>query len=159
MLDKNKFVGVWKIKHHDKNGNLIGIYDIFNAVVTAGVNHILDVEFNGASQSSSWYVGLVGTWTAFNSADTLAVHAGWLEATPYAGGRPQWTVGGAAARAITNPVTVDFAITSGATLKGIFICDAATGTVGTLWSEAAFSLAANVNIGDILKVTYTLSIP
>jgi len=161
MIDKTRLVGHYKVEHRDITGRLLAIYEIPNAVVTVGANHILDVEFHGAAASTLWYIGLIDNagWTAFNSADTLAIHSGWTEATVYSGNRPQWTAGAAATRAITNATTVDFAITSGATLKGIFICNASSGSSGVLWSEAAFSSLVTVNNGDTLKTTYTLSIP
>jgi hypothetical protein len=154
--------GRFLIEHRNKAGKLIGIYRVPNGIVDEGLNKILDDMFNAGSQSSLWYLGLVdnGGWTAFDDADDMGSHAGWTESTVYtAGTRPQWTVGAAAARQVTNASTVDFAINGSATLKGIFVVDDDTksGTSGTLWATAAFSSTIVVASSDTLKVTYTVS--
>jgi hypothetical protein len=154
--------GRFLIEHRNKAGKLIGIYRTPNGIVDVGLNKILDDMFNAGSQSSLWYLGLVdnGGWTSFADADTMGSHAGWTESTVYtAGTRPQWTVGAAAARQVTNASTVDFAINGSATLKGIFVVDDDTksGTSGTLWATAAFSSTIVVASSDTLKVTYTVS--
>jgi len=154
--------GRFLIEHRNKAGKLIGIYRVPNGIVDVGLNKILDDMFNAGSQSSLWYLGLVDNsgWTAFNDADTMLSHATWSESTVYtAGTRPQWTVGAAAARQVTNASTVDFAINGAATLKGIFVVDDNTksGTSGTLWATAAFSSTIVVASSDTLKVTYTVS--
>lgn len=161
MIEKTKFVGHFKVEHFDINNNLLAVYEMVNDIVTVGANHILETEFHGGSPSTTWYIGLVDNagWTLFATTDTLSTHGGWTESVVYSGNRKQWTAGAAASRTITNSATVDFSITSSATLKGVFITDQATGTSGILWSEKGFSSLVTVNNGDTLKVTYTLSIP
>ena len=154
--------GRFLIEHRNKAGKLIGIYRVPNGIVDVGLDKILDDMFNAGSQSSLWYLGLVDNagWTAFDDADTMLSHAGWTESTVYtAGTRPQWTVGAASSRQVTNASTVDFAINGAATLKGIFVVDENTkgGTTGTLWATAAFSSTIVVASADTLKVTYTVS--
>lgn len=154
--------GYFLVEHRNKAGKLIGIYRVPNGIVDVGMNHILETEFHAGSQSSTWYTGLVdnGGWTAFADADTMGSHAGWSESTAYSQGtRPQWTMGAAAARQITNASTVDFSINGSATLKGIFITDNNTkgGSAGVLWATAAFSSTVSVQSGDTLKITYTVS--
>jgi hypothetical protein len=157
-----KLRGRFLIEHRNEAGKLIGIYRVPNGIVDEGLDKILDDMFNAGSQSSLWYLGLVDNagWTSFADADDMGSHAGWTESTVYtAGTRPQWTVGAAAARQVTNASTVDFAINGSATLKGIFVCDDDTksGTSGTLWATAAFSSTIVVASSDTLKVTYTVS--
>ena len=154
--------GRFLIEHRNEAGKLIGVYRVPNGIVDVGLNKILDDMFNGGSQSSIWYIGLVdnATWSAFADADTMLSHAGWVESTAYTEAtRPIWTVGAAAARQVTNASTVDFSINDTATLKGIFVVDENTksGTSDTLWSTAAFSSTIGVTSGDTLKVTYTVS--
>lgn len=154
--------GRFVIEHRNDAGKLIGIYKVPNGIVDVGLNKILDDMFVGGSQSSLWYLGLVDNdgFTAFNAADVMSSHTGWSETTVYAAGtRPQWTVGSAAARQVTNASTVDYAINDTETLKGIFVVDENTkgGTTGTLWATAAFSSTIGVTSGDTLKVTYTVS--
>lgn len=152
--------GWFLVEHRNKDGKLIGLYRVPNGIVDVGMNHILETEFHGGSQVSTWYIGLVDSWTAFADADTMASHSGWSESTAYTQTtRPQWTAGAAAGRQITNASTVDFSINASATLKGIFVTSVNTksGTSGTLWATAAFSSTVSVGNGDTLKVTYTVS--
>lgn len=154
--------GYFLVEHRNKAGKLIGVYRVPNGIVDVGMNHILDTEFVAGSQSSTWYIGLVDNsgWTAFADADTMSSHAGWSVSTVYSQAtRPQWTVGAAAARQVTNASTVDFSINGAATLKGIFVVDdnVKGGTAGTLWATAAFSSTVSVQSGDTLKITYTVS--
>ena len=161
-MNKLGLKGRFRIEHYDKDGQLKATYKVPNGIVDVGLNKILDDMFDGGTQSSTWYIGLVDNsgFSAFANADTMASHAGWSESTAYTEtARPEWTAGAAASRSITNASTVDFSINATVTLRGIFIVDNATkgGTTGTLWSTAAFaSNVAAVN-GDTLKITYTVS--
>lgn len=154
--------GLFVIEHRNKDGRLIGLYRVPNGIVDVGMNHILETEFHGGSQVSTWYIGLVDNsgFTAFSDSDTMSSHSGWSESTVYSQStRPQWTCGAATSRQITNASTVDFSINGSATLKGIFITSDNTksGTSGTLWATAAFSSTVSVQNGDTLKITYTVS--
>lgn len=154
--------GRFHIEHYDKDGNLKAIYRVPNGIVDVGLNKILEDMFNGGTQSTTWYIGLVNnaSFSAFANADTMASHAGWIEATAYTQtARPEWTAGTAASRSITNASTVDFSINATITLKGIFIVNNSTksGTTGTLWSTAAFASNVSAVNGDTLKITYTVS--
>ena len=162
FTSKLQLNGCFLIEHRNKAGKLIGVYRIPNGIVDVGLNMILESQFRGGAQSSTWYIGLVDNsgWTGWAAGDTMGSHAGWSESTVYAAGtRPQWTAGAAAARQMTNAATVDFAINGAATLKGIFVVDDNTkgGSAGTLWATAAFSSTVSVSSGDTLKITYTVS--
>lgn len=154
--------GRFRIEHYDKEGKLKATYRVPNGIVDVGLNKILEDMFNGGSQSTTWYIGLVNNsgFTAFANADTMSSHAGWTESTAYTEtARPEWTAGTASSRSITNSSTVDFSINATVTLKGIFIVDNSTkgGTTGTLWSTAAFASNVSAANGDTLKITYTVS--
>lgn len=155
--------GKFTVEHRDKNGKLLNKFEIPNGIVDEGLNHILETEFHSGTQVTTWYIGLIdnASFSALANADVMSSHAGWVESSAYTGAtRPQWTAGTAATRAITNASTVDFAInTDSTTIKGIFIVSNNTkgGTTGVLWSTAAFGSTVNVNNGDTLKVTYSLS--
>ncbi len=162
MIDKFKIRGYFTIEHRNKEGKLMGVYQFPNGIVDEGLNHILDTEFVSGSQVTTWYIGLVDNsgFSAFADADTMASHAGWSESTVYSQAtRPQWTVGSASSRQVTNASTVDFSINGSATLKGIFVTSNNTkgGSSGVLWATAAFSSTVSVVNGDTLKVTYTVS--
>ncbi|KKK70630.1 hypothetical protein LCGC14_2922080, partial [marine sediment metagenome] len=154
--------GCFLIKHYNQAGQLIGVYKVPNGIVDVGMEDLLDVYFQASSQSTLWYISLVDNagFSAFADGDTMGSHAGWSEGEDYTEGtRPQWTVGAASSRQITNAATVDFSINATDTLKGIFITDSATkgGATGVLWATAAFSSTVAVTSGDTLKITYTVS--
>ena len=153
-----KAKGHFKIEHV-RNGEVIGEYEVPNGIVDAGLNSILNIMFDSATQITAWYIGLIDNsgFSSLANGDTLASHSGWNEFSSYTGNRQAWTAGSASSRSITNSSTVNFSITGSGTLKGIFISDHATGTSGTLWSTAAFGSTVAVTSGDTLKVTYTVS--
>ena len=160
MLNLN---GKFHVVHRSADGDLKGIYDFPNGIVDVGLNHILDTQFHGTSQITTWYIGLVDNvaWSAFADADTLASHAGWTEMTDYTEGtRVEWDEDAATGRSITNTTTADYTINATGNAKGIFVSSnnvKTTGSTGTLWSTAAFSSVVAVTGGDTLKVTYTIS--
>lgn len=156
--------GRFYVRHLDNEGRLKGSYQFPNGIVDVGMNHILDTQFHGGTPITTWYIALIDlvSYSALADADTMASHAGWIENTDYTGSanRPAWVEDAAAARAITNSTTTDFAINATVSLKGIFITGTSAtvpGNTGVLWSTALFaSTVAAVN-GDTLKITYTVS--
>lgn len=150
---------------HIRNGKVIADFFADNGVTNAGKNLIWNVMFNGATASSSWYLGLVNgaTFSAFAAGDTPASHSGWTEFTNYSfptsdtTHRPPWGQGTATGQQITNASQVEFDFTGSGTVHGIFVINQNTkdGTSGTIWSTAAFNADIAVAPGDILKVTYT----
>lgn len=135
-----------------------------NLVVDVGAQYMLDTGFNDgtAVAGTSWYMGLKDT-SAAAATDTLASHSGWTELTPYSGNRPAWGQGdssgtGTGNRQVTNDTDVSFTINASATVGGLFICSAASGTTGTLFNVTSFSASRSVASGDTLLCTYTLSI-
>jgi hypothetical protein len=161
--------GRFHIEHFDKNGALKGEYEVDNGIVTEGMNKLLEVMFHGDTAVTTWYVGLINntgfsalanTDVAAQISDDGSLTNGWREFTAYdEATRGEWTEGTAAARSITNAVTVDFTINASGTVKGIFIVSTNTksGTTGVLWSTAAFGSNVIVNDDDVLKITYTLT--
>lgn len=155
--------GRWKIEHFNKDGELLGVYDVPNGITDAGLNYLLDAGFDAGTPVTSWYIGLIDNagFSALANADTMASHTGWAENTAYSNStRPQWTCGAASSRAITNASTVDFNInTNSQSINGLFITSNSTksGTTGTLWSTASFGSPVALNNGDVLKTTYSLS--
>jgi hypothetical protein len=155
--------GKFQVEHRDAEGTLKGLYDFPNGIVDEGLDHILNTQFHGTSQITTWYIGLVdnATWSAFADADTLASHAGWSEFTDYSeGNRVTWQEDAASSRSITNTTTADYTINATGNAKGIFVSSnnvKSTGNTGTLWATAAFSSVVAVANGDTLKVTYTVS--
>lgn len=126
-----------------------------NLVTTVGKTDIIDKYFKGAAYTAGWFLGLKGTGTPA-AGDTLASHATWSEVNPYTGNRPGITFGTTTGGSNTA-TAVSYAITGSATVAGAFVCTAATGTSGTLYSAGDFAAARSVLSGDTLNVTLTVS--
>ena len=146
----------WKVTCLDKDGNIKWEENEKNIIVTAGLNHVLDVEFHATTQVTTWYIGLKAAGTPI-AADTMASHSSWAEITDYSGNRKEWTEGAASSGSMTNSSSVDFSITGTATVAGAFLNTAATGTAGTLYGVVDFSSARSVINGDTLQVTVTVT--
>jgi hypothetical protein len=136
--------------------------------VNQGLQDMNTKYFKGSAYTAAWYLGLVtgpGSATTYNAGDTLASHAGWTEFTNYSGTRKAMTFGTATT---ANPSVIDnsaspsqFTITSsGGVVAGAFLCNAASGTSGVLFSAADFQSPGDRTVvsGDTLTVTYTFSL-
>lgn len=159
---KGRFV----IECFDKDGKLKWSAEESNLVVNVGLQYMAGVALTSTTQITTWYVGLYGAGASNTPAatDTLASHAGWTEVTPYSGNRPAATF---AAATNANPSVVtnsaskaSFTINATATVGGAFLCNAASGTSGTLFSAADFQSPGDRSVvsGDSLAVTYTFSL-
>ena len=146
----------WKVTCLDKDGNVKWEENEKNIIVTAGLNHILDVQFHASTQVTTWYIGLKGAGTPL-AADVMSSHSSWSELTGYSGDRKEWTEGASSAGSMTNASSVDFTINATATIAGAFLNTAATGTAGTLYGVVDFSSARSVISGDTLQVTVTVT--
>jgi len=160
--------GVYHVECHDKDGNLKWQADSKNLVVNVGLKYMAGTALDGTTtRITAWFLGLItgpGSGTTFANADTLSSHAGWTEATPYAGTRPAATFVTATTAnpsVVTNSASVAvFSINATATVGGAFLCSVNTGTSGTLFSAADFGSPGDraVVSGDTLSVTYTFSL-
>lgn len=148
----------------DSQGNLKWSAEEHNLVVNTGLQSLCNTGLGGQTVAA-WYVGLYGAGASNTPAatDTLALHPGWTEITPYAGTRKLAVFGAASA---ANPAAISntafpaaFYVNATATVGGAFLCSVASGTAGTLFSAADFSSPGDrvVVSGDILNVVYTLN--
>lgn len=132
-----------------------------NIVVSEGLTSVLSVNFNAGTQLTAWFLGVTDATPTIAAADTLASHSGWVEETGYTGTRPAWTEGAPTTSppiTITNSTSVDLAITSSATIGGLFLCSVTSGTSGTLFAVQAFTGGNQaVDNGDTLRLTYTIT--
>lgn len=129
-----------------------------NLVTNDGKDNLLDIMFDAATQVTTWYLGLVsGASPTFAAADTLASHGGWTEFTGYSGNRQAIGFGEPAAQSLVSSSDVSFSITGSGTVGGAFVCSAATGTSGILYSEGDLDADRTVANGDTLNVEVTLS--
>lgn len=127
-----------------------------NLVVTQGCTDLLERYFRGSSYTASWYLLLKGSGTVA-AGDTLALHPGWSELTPYVGNRPSITWNGASSGQIVSQ-QVSIPINASATVAGAGCCTVATGTIGVLYNVGDFSAARSLQSGDTLNVTVTLTV-
>jgi len=161
-----KATGKFTIECLDKDGNLKWRAEESNLVVNVGLQYMAGAGLTSTTQITTWYIGLYGAGASNTPAatDTLAIHAGWTEITPYAGNRPTATF---AAATNANPSVVtnsaspaSFSINATATVGGAFLCSVNSGTAGTLFSAADFQSPGDRSVasGDTLNVTYTFSL-
>jgi hypothetical protein len=158
-------LGRFSIECYDKDGKLKWTESNHNLVVNVGLQYMAGVALTSTTQITTWYVGLYGAGASNTPAatDTLAIHAGWTEVTPYAGSRPAITFVAATnanPSVVTNSSPVSFTINATQTVGGAFLCSVASGTSGTLFSAADFSAPGDRSVvsGDTLNVTYTMSL-
>jgi hypothetical protein len=148
--------------------------DIFeNVVTTVGKNLALDTYLAGAAYTVTGpFMGLISSvsFTAVAATDTMASHAGWLEAgganaPTYTAPRKTcaWSAAAAGAKALSAALT--FAITGTGTIKGAFIVygsgavSTIDNTAGTLYSAGLFSGGDKVvSNGDTINVSYSTSL-
>ena len=148
--------GMWiEVECIGPDGKLKWRECVHNLVTTAGKTDIIDKYLKGSAYTAAWYCILKGTGSVAVG-DTLASHAGWTEATPYAGNRPAITWGTTSAGSNTSSA-VSISINATATVAGAGTSSVNTGTSGTLYNIADFSASRSVASGDTLNVTYTLS--
>lgn len=155
--------GRFRIRHI-RADEVLADFEFNNGICDGGVNCLWD-EFFGAtvtiSQIATWYIGLIDnspTPTLLN-ADTLASHTGWSENTAYTGTRKAWVnATSASARAKNSSSVSSFTMSGTATIFGLFICSATSGTSGYLWSTGAFPNGPIAVVSsDVLQCTYGVS--
>ena len=165
--------GRYEIECIGADGKLKWRDTIENVVATVGKNLALDTFLAGAAYTVTGpYMGLISStsYTAVAAGDTMASHAGWLEAggataPTYTGNRKTaaWSAAASGSKALS--AALSFAITSTGTVKGAFLAYGSgalatkDNTAGTLWSAGTFSTGdkAVVN-GDTLNVNSSTSL-
>jgi len=165
---KAKAGGVYKLQCVGADGQVKWEEELHNLVVNQGLQSMVAVYLDAATQITTWYIGLItgpGSGTTIAAGDTLASHAGWTEFTDYSGTRKTAVFGTATT---ADPSVIDnsgspasFSITgAGGTVAGAFLCSVTSGTSGTLFSAADFQSPGDrvVVSGDTLNVTYTFSL-
>jgi hypothetical protein len=159
-------LGYFTIECLDKDGNVKWRDQNHNLVVNVGLQYMCGTALTSTTQITTWYIGLYGAGASNTPAagDTLALHAGWTEINPYTGNRPACTFATATTAnpsVATNTASpASYAITSTSTVGGAFLCNAASGTSGTLFSAADFQSPGDRAVvnGDTLNVSYSLSL-
>jgi hypothetical protein len=165
--------GRYEIECRGPDGKLKWRETIDNVVQAVGKDLALDTFLAGSAYTVTGpYMGLISStsYSAVSAADTMASHAGWLEAgganaPTYTGNRKTavWSAATAGGKALS--AALSYAITSTGTVKGAFLVfgsgASATkdNTSGTLWSAGTFTTGdkAVVN-GDTLNCNYSSSL-
>jgi hypothetical protein len=165
--------GVYKVHCYEyEGGALLWESDFKNLVTTVGKNHLLDNYITGSGFTQTGpYMGLISSvsYSAIAAGDTMASHAGWTEAgstnapTFSARGTPAWSAASGGSKATSSAVS--FTMTGAGTLKGAFIV-LGSGAVTTLMNTSGTLFSAGlltggdqaVSIGNVVTVTYTLSV-
>lgn len=156
--------GQFNVTAYDPQGNVKWRETMTNIVVNVGLDYALDATLNGATQSSTWYIGLVdgATSPTFAAGDTISSHSGWSVNTDYSeSGRQTWSNGAVSSQSIDNSGSpASFSISATTDVAGAFLVDDSTkgGTNGTLFAEGSFSGGTrSLQSGDTLEVTYTIN--
>jgi hypothetical protein len=168
--EKARACGKYFAECRDKDGNLKWTAEGDNLVVNAGLQYMAGTALaNSAAQITAWYIGLYGAAASNTPAasDTMGLHTGWIEITPYSDtNRPSATFSPATN---ANPSVVTntsnkavFQIDNTATVGGAFLVSDNTkgGSTGTLFSAADFQSPGDRSVvsGDVLTVTYQFSL-
>ena len=146
---------------YGSDGVLKWEHEFDNIVTNAGLNDVLDKYLKGSAYTAAFYVGLTDGTPTVAAADTMAVHAGWVEVTAYTEAtREALTLGTVASQSVDNSASkASFSINADTTvIGGAFLNTISTkgGTTGTLYSVAAFTAAdKSLDSGDTLNVTVT----
>lgn len=141
-----------------KDGVVIDSETVHNLMPTEGLNHMLGSTLAGASQVSTWYLGLYeGNFTP-SIGDTAALLPSLaVECTAYTGAtRKTWVPGAVAAGVVDNSASrAEFEFTANKTVYGGFMSSAPAkgATTGALISVVRFSSPRVLDTGSILRVT------
>ena len=122
--------GRYEIECIGADGKLKWRDTIENVVATVGKNLALDTFLAGSAYTVTGpYMGLISStsYSAVAAGDTMASHAGWLEAggtnaPTYTGNRKTaaWSAAASGSKALS--AALSFAITGTGTVKGAFLC-------------------------------------
>jgi len=148
----------YTIEHLDRYGTIKSVEIIKNIMPTVALNHILSATLLGASQYTSWYLGLYTASYSPVAGDTMTSLIGACsETSAYGAGtnRDEITFPSASAGAVTtaaDPNVLTF--TANTTVTGGFITSGITigGTTGILLSAVQFSSPKIIESGESLRV-------
>jgi hypothetical protein len=160
--------GHFSLKCTGSDGKPLWEDEFDNTVVTVGKGELLSSALNSSAYTSSNFISLIAGAVAptIAAADTMASHAGWLEASGanagYTGTRPALTFANVTTGTIVSS-TASFVIANSGTITGGFIdygpgaTSTVGGTVGVLLSAGAITTPQPVISGNTITMTYTLS--
>jgi len=146
-----------------RDGKIVDEFIEKNIVVDEGLNHMLNVAFNGSPQVTTWYVGIFeGNYTPVAGDTAATFPASATECTAYTeAARQEFVEAASTAKSITNGASkASFSMNATKTVYGCFITSASgkSSVLGTLMSAVKFSVAKAVTSGDTVTVTYTMNL-
>lgn len=147
----------------DKDGNIFRQETVHNLITTVGKNLLWDSTLSGSAYTTTGpYMGLISSasFSAVSAADTMASHAGWLEANgtnapSYGATRPTVTYSASSAGVKSSSSTQTFVFTNSGTIQGAFqvtgpaATNSTTGTVGSLFSEGTITAQPVINTNTL----------
>lgn len=163
LLPDNRLqVGGRFIGQHIRNGEVIEEFDDTNIVVNEGLNSLLDIMFHGATQITTWYIGLFeANYTPVATVTAATITAASTESTAYdEATRVAYDEAAPASQSITNSASkATFTFNATKTIYGAFLVSASakSATTGKLFCAAQFSSPKAVVDDDQLLLTYTLA--
>ena len=150
------------VAQHIRGGEVIDEFEFDNLATNEGLTSMLGVHLGGATQITSWFLGLFeGNYTPVltDTAATFATAA--TETTAYTGtARQAFTPASATGQAITNSASkASFTFNATKTLYGAFLASASAqnAVTGVLFSAAKFATPKTVANNDQLLIGYTFS--
>jgi hypothetical protein len=153
--------GIWDCEHV-REGKVIDRWSTPNLIVDEGLNHILDVQFHGATQIATWYIGLFeANYTPVAGVTAATITSASTECTAYdESTRVEYNEAAPASKSITNSANkATFTFNATKTIYGAFLVSASakSATTGKLFSAAQFGSSKAVVDNDQLLVTYTIN--
>lgn len=145
-----------------RKGQIIDQFEIPNLVVDEGLNHLLNVAFNGATQVPTWYLGLFeGNYTPIAGVTAATIVSASTECTAYTSAtRPEYVEAASTAKLTTNVANrASFVFDASKTIYGAFLISTNVkgSTTGVLFAAARFGAAKAVTTDDELLLTYAFS--
>jgi hypothetical protein len=152
--------GHFHVEHY-RDGVLLDEFDSDNLVTNEGINHVLNVLANGATQLS-WYAAIFeGNYQPLATDTAATIVANSTESTAYdESTRQVWNPADSSAKSLTNAAArATFTINATKTIYGAFIISssAKSSATGTLLAAAKFSTPRSVQDDDQLFITYILN--
>jgi hypothetical protein len=143
-------------------GEVIDEWEDDNLVTNEGLNALLNVMLNGATQITTWYLGVFeGNYTPVAGVTAATITAASTECTAYdEATRVAYVEAAASSQSITNAASrATFTFNATKTIYGAFLVSASakSATTGTLFSAARFGTSKSVVDDDQLLLTYTFS--
>jgi hypothetical protein len=166
-----RFIGICR----DKDGNELWRDAFDNMLTQTGKALLLDMGLAASAYTAADFMGLISSasFSVISGGDTMASHAGWLEAgsanaPTYSGARLScaWsgaTLSGASAYSATKSLSAGlvFTFTGTGTVQGAFITAGAGAvatigsTAGTLFAAGTFTTPQPVVATNTLTVSYS----